>query len=114
MTTAHRVTGTVPPDSPLTALAGRTITAPVETLNDLLHRVTEMRAARIDPVIQPAPHIPWTPIAGTVTGALLAAVGAALAGILRDDLVLLCSGVGAAALLGGLLFVVLAHLEGDL
>ncbi|WKU03769.1 hypothetical protein [Micromonospora sp. HUAS LYJ1] len=113
MTTTHRVRGEVPPDSPLKALAGRTVTMPAESLEQLAGRVREMRQARIDPVVLPARRIPWTPIAVALTASIIADVIAAILAIINGSE--LVAGIAAAGMVlaGITLFPVLTHLEMD-
>ncbi|WP_329013298.1 hypothetical protein OG271_04130 [Micromonospora rifamycinica] len=113
MTTTHRVRGQVPADSPLQALAGRTVTLPAESLEQIAARVREMRQARIDPVLLPARRVPWTPIALTLAGAVLGALVVAIAAILAHEPVVAGIAAGAMLLLGLALFPVLTHLEMD-
>ncbi|MFI1197673.1 hypothetical protein ACH4T9_31055 [Micromonospora sp. NPDC020750] len=53
MTAPYRVTGTVPPDSPLRRLAGRDIAIPAADLGQVIHRVAEARRAGIRPLTRP-------------------------------------------------------------
>jgi hypothetical protein len=46
------VTGQVPADSPATALAGRALTMPVETIDQMVHRITEARKLGVQPSMQ--------------------------------------------------------------
>lgn len=46
------VTGQVPDDSPATALAGRQFAAPVETIEQMVQRITEARKAGAQPAMQ--------------------------------------------------------------
>ncbi|MER5703459.1 hypothetical protein ABT023_16160 [Micromonospora sp. NPDC002296] len=48
------ITGTVPDDSPATALAGRTVTLPAANLGQVAQRVTEATRARVRPHITTA------------------------------------------------------------
>ncbi|WP_431728258.1 hypothetical protein [Verrucosispora sp. TAA-831] len=109
----HLIRGTVPPDSPARALAGRTVTVPATDLPAVATRVAEMRAARIDPVVLPARYVPWTPIALTLASAVLGALVAALAAILAGETGIAWAAAGAMVLLGLGLFPVLAHQEMD-
>ena len=113
MTTSHYVRGEVPPDSPLRALAGRTVTLPADGLPQLATRVRELRRANIDPVVLPARYVPWTPIALGLAVGVLAAVGTALAAILTGHPTVAWVAAGAMVLLGIALFPVLTHLEMD-
>ncbi|TDC81919.1 hypothetical protein E1193_13535 [Micromonospora sp. KC606] len=113
MTTPHLIRGTVPPDSPLRQLAGRTATLPAEDLPQLAERVREMRRANIDPVVLPARRIPWTPIAVTVAAGVLAAAVNALAAILDGRTGAALGAAAAMVLLGIALFPILTHLEMD-
>lgn len=113
MTTTHRVQGTVPPDSPLQTMAGRTVTMPAESLPELVARVAEMRRARIAPVILPARYVPWTPLALALATAVLGALVAAFTAILTHHPAVAWVAAGAMVLLGLGLFPILAHLEMD-
>lgn len=46
------VTGQVPADSPATALAGRALAVPVETIDQMLQRITEARKVGVQPSMQ--------------------------------------------------------------
>ncbi|MFC4146632.1 hypothetical protein ACFO0M_10225 [Micromonospora mangrovi] len=113
MTTTHLIRGQVPPDSPLRALAGRTVTTPASDVTELAGRVRELRLANIDPVILPARRVPWTPIAVTLAAGVLAAVATALAALLAGHPAVAWTAAGAMVLLGVALFPVLTHLEMD-
>ncbi|MCT2280382.1 hypothetical protein [Micromonospora chalcea] len=113
MTTSHYVRGQVPPDSPLRALAGRTVTLPAADLPQLADRVRELRRANVDPVVLPARYVPWTPIALSLAAGVLAAVATALAAILTGHPALAWAAAGAMVLLGVALFPVLTHQEMD-
>ncbi|MET7949200.1 hypothetical protein [Micromonospora sp. NPDC005324] len=113
MHTTHQIRGQVPADSPLRALAGRTVTTPAESLPEVATRVAEMRLARIDPVVLPARYVPWTPIAFALAGSVLAALVTALTAILTEHYTTAWVAAGAMLLLGLGLFPVLTHLEMD-
>ena len=115
MPPTHLIRGHVPADSPLRALAGRTITVPAGTLPELAERVRELRQAGIQPVVVAAPRrMPWTPIAWALTGGVLAALITALAALLTDHTGTAWAAAGAMVLLGIALFPTLTHLEMDL
>jgi hypothetical protein len=114
MATTHLVRGTVPEDSPLRRLAGRTITVAVGSLPEAAVRILEMRSARIDPVVVPAPRpVPWTGIALGITAGIIAAVAAACTAILTGHTEAAWVAAGAMLLLAVALFPVLTHLEMD-
>lgn len=114
MPTTHLIRGQVPPDSPLRALAGRTITVPAAGLAQLALRVREMRAAGVDPVVVAAPRrVPWTPVALALAGAVLAATITALTAILTGRHTTAWAAAGAMVLLGIALLPTLTHLEMD-
>lgn len=114
MPTSHLVRATVPEDSPLRTLAGRTVTAPASSLPEVAVRIAEMRRAGLDPVVVPvARPMPWTRIAVTLAAAVLAAMTAAIAAILTGHHTSAWIAAGAMVLLGLGLFPVLTHLEMD-
>lgn len=114
MTTTHLIRGHVPTDSPLRSLAGRTVTVPAGSLQQIAERVREMRRAGIHPVVLAAPRpVPWTPIALALAGAVLAALCAALAAILTGHTGLAWVAACAMVLLGVALFPILTHQEMD-
>lgn len=113
MTTTHLVRGHVPPDSPLTALAGRTVTMPAGDLPQLAERVREMRRANIDPVVLPARRVPWTGILIAGSGLILVDVAVTLASILTGHTLIAWLAAGAGIILGALLIPVCIHLEMD-
>ncbi|MEU4777451.1 hypothetical protein [Micromonospora sp. NPDC023633] len=114
MPTTHLIRGHVPADSPLRALAGRTVTVPAGTLPELAERVRELRQAGIQPVVVAAPRrVPWTTIAWTLTGGVLASLVAALTAILTGHTTTAWVAAGAMVLLGVALFPTLTHLEMD-
>ncbi|MBM0275078.1 hypothetical protein [Micromonospora tarensis] len=113
MTTIHQIRGKVPADSPLRALAGKTVTAPAGTPSEVAARVTEMRLARIDPVILAARHIPWTPIVLAGAGAVLVDVAVILAAILGGHNLIAWTAAGVGLVLGLLLLVACIHLQMD-
>ena len=78
-TTAYTVTSQVPQDSPLTALAGHTITMPAETVEELRDRIAESRAAGATPVIVCTPPSRWHHVVNgaAITSGLAAAVAVA-------------------------------------
>lgn len=47
MPTTHLICGTVPPDSPLRRLAGRTVSLPATNLGQIAARIAEARRAGI-------------------------------------------------------------------
>ncbi|MFG3702364.1 hypothetical protein ACGF5C_31455 [Micromonospora sp. NPDC047620] len=82
-TTRYAVTSQVPQGSPLTALAGRTVTMPAETADELARRVAESRDAGAEPVIVYTPPSRWHYVVnGASLTSGLAAIGAALADLL--------------------------------
>ncbi|WP_036374340.1 hypothetical protein [Micromonospora sp. ATCC 39149] len=113
MTALYRVAGTLPPDSPLRRLAGRTITLPARTQDDADRRADELRQAGAVPVVWSLRPVPWTPIALGLAAVVLGALAAAITAILNGHELL--AGVSAAAMLvaGLALFPALAHLEMD-
>ncbi|MGW5556833.1 hypothetical protein ACWER9_06375 [Micromonospora sp. NPDC003944] len=113
MHTTHRVSGQVPADSPLRALAGKTITAPAGTASEVTARVAEMRLARIDPVVLAARHVPWTPIVLAGAAAVLVDVAVVLAAILGGHTLIAWTSAGVGLVLGLLLLVACIHLEMD-
>ncbi|OKI52839.1 hypothetical protein [Micromonospora sp. CB01531] len=114
MTTTHLIRGHVPADSPLRQLAGRTVTLPAKSLQQLAERVREMRRAGIQPIVMAAPRPwPWTRIAFALTGAVLAATITALVAILTGHHSTAWVAAGAMVLLGIALFPVLTHQEMD-
>lgn len=114
MATTHLVRGTVPADSPMRRLAGRTITIPAAGLRQLAERVRQFRQAGAQPVVLALPRsVPWTGIAWTLTGGVLAALIAALTAILHGHTEAAWTAAGAMVLLGIALFPTLTHLELD-
>ncbi|MEU4640808.1 hypothetical protein [Micromonospora sp. NPDC023814] len=80
-TTAYTITSQVPQDSPLTALAGRTVTMPAETVDELVRRVAESRDAGAEPVIVYTPPSRWHYV---VNGASVTSGPAAVVAVLAD------------------------------
>lgn len=111
MTAPYRVSGTVPPDSPLRALTGRTVTAPAETLEEMVQRIAEMRAAGIEPVVERPVSVRWRRLAAAATGAVIAGVINCMRGLLTDQADLVWIGAILIVVAGAALFPILAHLE---
>ncbi|MBX7264906.1 hypothetical protein KIF24_01790 [Micromonospora sp. Llam7] len=107
----YTATGTVPQDSPLRAIAGRTVTAPAETLEDLLRRVTEMRKAGVTPVVQVARPVRWLWIAGALTGTTVIAVAGGVIAIVVEQYELAWTAAGAMLLAVVGIYAVLSHME---
>ncbi|MEW2442766.1 hypothetical protein [Micromonospora marina] len=113
MTTSHYVRGEVPPDSPLRALAGRTVTLPAADLPQLATRVRELRRADIDPVVLPVRYVPWTPVLLAGAGLVLVDVATVLAAILIGHTLIAWTAAGVGVVLGLLLLLACLHMEMD-
>ncbi|MCX5066882.1 hypothetical protein OOJ91_13605 [Micromonospora lupini] len=113
MTTTHQVSGQVPADSPLRALAGKTVTAPAGNPSEVAARVTELRLAHVDPVVLPVRRVPWTPIVVTGAVVVLVDVAVVLAAILARHTLIAWTAAGVGVVLGLLLLVACIHLEMD-
>ncbi len=107
----YTATGTVPDDSPLRAIAGRTVTAHTETLEDLLRRVREMRRAGIAPVVQVAAPVRWHWIIGALTGVAVAAIAACVIAIIFERHELAWTAAGAVLLAVAGIYTAATHLE---
>lgn len=108
MTIPFRVRGTVPPDSPLTAVAGRTVSLPAASLEEVIRRITELRDARVPlPLVVVAPaRVSWAAVAWSATGVTVAAIFTAVWAISAGEAVAAWSAV--AVILLGMLAAFLA------
>ncbi|MGX4657123.1 hypothetical protein ACWCHM_26240 [Micromonospora sp. SCSIO 07396] len=113
MTTTYYVRGQVPQDSPLQALAGRTVTLPAAGPIEAAVRAAELATVHADPVIVPARYVPWTPIALGLTGAIVAALAATLTAASTGHDLAFWVAAGTVAALAAALVTVLVHLEMD-
>ncbi|MEV6693351.1 hypothetical protein AB0M35_17965 [Micromonospora sp. NPDC051196] len=107
----YTATGTVPEESPLQAITGRTVTAHTETLEDLLRRVREMRRAGIAPVVHVAAPVRWLWLIGALTGVAVAAIGGCVIAIIfeRHELAWTAAGAVLLAVVG--IYASASHLE---
>ncbi|MEU7617168.1 hypothetical protein AB0B27_13890 [Micromonospora rifamycinica] len=111
MTPLYRVTGTVPADSPLSRLAGRTITLPAHDPAGARRRAGELRQAGAVPVVWQIPPVPWSWITWGLTSGVIASALAGVAAILAEDTEAAWTAAGSMILLGLALFPALTHLE---